>query len=274
MKSNRVIYFLGGGNMAEAIIKAIQHSYSSLNIIVIEKSADRREYLKKTYPSVTIKSVLTDPLCSEDVLFIAVKPQDTLKAVKDLELKSPLVVSMVAGLPITALSQGLNGLQRIIRMMPNTPVSALEGMYGFYANEHQVSSDDKEWLENLLTNSGQFIWVEKEDDLHYVTAISGSGPAYVFYFMNALFEAAKHLGLDDQASKLLVEQTVLGGVKLAQSSFFSFQELQEKVTSPRGTTYEAIKVFDSHDLKEIILRGVVACANRSKELSSELELVT
>ncbi|MBN3860602.1 pyrroline-5-carboxylate reductase [Neisseriaceae bacterium PsAf] len=272
MKSDRSIYFLGGGNMAEAIIGAIRQSHPNLRIIVAEKFEERRKYLQENYPSIEVKSALTETLDSEDVLFIAVKPQDALKALESLILESPLVISIVAGLPTDTLSKNLNGLKRIIRIMPNTPVSVLEGMYGFYGNEEELHSGDKEWVENLLSHSGQFVWVPKEDDLHHVTAISGSGPAYVFYFMDALFEAAKSLGFNDEDSRLLVEQTVLGGVKLAQASSFSFQELQQKVTSPKGTTYEAIKVFDSCNLKDVILRGVEACANRSKELSNELEL--
>ncbi|MFH4355118.1 MAG: pyrroline-5-carboxylate reductase [Neisseriaceae bacterium] len=273
MKLFDKIYFLGGGNMAEALIRSVEDTPYFKHIVVIEKVENRRKALIQRYPNLKVQAYLEDVVRSEDVLLIAVKPQDSAQALRHLKIQHPLVLSIVAGLSISILKHQLQlkDTSRIIRVMPNLPCIIKEGIHGLYA-EPGLMKKDKVIVEELLNHSGSCLWVVSEEALHVVTAISGSGPGYVFFFMNALLQAAKQLKLEPSEARKLIEKTLLGATKLAQvTPDCTLEELQQKVTSPQGTTHAALQVFEGYDMASIIKKGIHASADRSKAITEELE---
>ena len=175
------------------------------------------------------------------------------------------MLSIAAGLSCQTLSNWLDNTHRIVRIMPNTPAQIGLGFAGLFADSG-VSNADKTIAERIMNAVGKTVWVENEDDLHTVTAISGSGPAYVFYLMNALFQAALKQGMTEDTARTAVLQTFIGSAQLAQQSGEDFGVLQQKVTSKGGTTAAAIAVFENAQTDKIMQQAVTACENRSIEM--------
>lgn len=261
------IYFLGGGNMASAIISGLRKQQPQTNIHVVERDENKCQQLRQQYQVGATTTLPT--LTAEDVLILAVKPQDMKTACQNIQTNQALVLSIAAGLSIQTLSHYLNGTQRIIRIMPNTPSHIGLGVAGMYAPAH-ISQTDKEIADGIMSASGQTIWLDKEEQMHSITGISGSGPAYVFYLLNALKTAAQEQGFSEQQAHQLSLATFKGAVALAEYSQESFAILQQNVTSKGGTTHEAIETFKQHQIAENIQKGVAACVARSQELSQQL----
>ena len=179
-----------------------------------------------------------------------------------------IALSIAAGLPIATLQQWLNGHAKIVRAMPNTPALVGQGMTGVYAPD--VSSAERELINTILTSIGQVVWVANEAQIDDVTAISGSGPAYVFYMMEQLTQSAMDLGFDAATAKQLVQATFAGAVKLAGQSSDSIATLRERVTSKGGTTAAALSTFGERGLDVALKAGVTACKARAQELAQEL----
>jgi pyrroline-5-carboxylate reductase len=268
------ISFIGGGNMTQAILGGLlAGGHAARDCFVIEPMDAAR--LKLAGLGVASSATWDQRALDADVILLAVKPQVIRVAVAPLAaaLSRQLVISIAAGIRTTDLSRWLGGHQQayehIVRAMPNTPALVHAGITGLYAMS-SVATDEKSATENLLASVGKTVWFDHETALDAVTAVSGSGPAYVFYFMEALEEAATELGLDAKAARLFALETFAGSVKLARESADAPATLRANVTSKRGTTERAIETFDRAGLKAKFIEGVKAAAARSAELGQEL----
>ncbi|WP_373742136.1 pyrroline-5-carboxylate reductase [Neisseria sp.] len=263
------IYFLGGGNMAAAIAGGLVKQ-GGYRIHMVERNAERRGWLAEELGAVVYETLPV--LGVHDVLVLAVKPQDMRAACAGLETNGALVLSVAAGLDTETLSRFLNGNGRIIRMMPNTPAQVGQGLSGMFAAD-SASPADKAVADQIMQTAGRTVWLDREDEMHAITGISGSGPAYVFYLMDALQKAAEQQGFSSETARGLSLATFKGAVALAEQSGTDFAVLQQNVTSKGGTTHEAIEMFRRHQVAEAIAKGVDACVARSQEIAEELKAV-
>jgi pyrroline-5-carboxylate reductase len=263
------IAFLGGGNMASALIGGlIAKGTDARSIAVIEVSPAARERLAAKYP-VHIATAPDAALQRSDVLVIAVKPQDAKAALASVSVHKQLVISIAAGLTLETLSRWMGGHRRLVRCMPNTPALIGAGIAGLYALP-EVSAEERNTAQTVLGAVGEAVWVPEERLLDPVTAVSASGPAYVFWFIEQLAAAGTKLGLAENVAKKLALHTVLGAAKLAVSSTESPATLRKNVTSKGGTTEAALKLFDEEQLAERFARAVAAASERATELGKEL----
>lgn len=260
------IYFLGGGNMAAAIVAGLHREGRQGEVHVANRGAEKREKLAAKY-GVAVSGTLPE-LDADDVLVLAVKPQDMRNACKNIRHNGALVLSVAAGLSVAALSRCLGGTRRIVRVMPNTPSQIGLGVSGLFAPEN-VDERDRLTAQSVMRPSGKTVWLDDEAQLHAVTGISGSGPAYVFYLMNALKDAALAQGFDEAQAHGLSLATFKGAVALAEQSGEDFALLQQKVTSKGGTTFAALETFRQQQVAEAIGLGVEACVIRSREIAKE-----
>ena len=259
------IYFLGGGNMTAAIVTGLVKN-RDFSVHVVNRGAEKREQLAKQFQVAT--SAVLPPLTAQDVLVLAVKPQDMAAACEGLDAGGALLVSVAAGLSIDTLSGYLGASRRIVRAMPNTPAQIGLGITGLYADP-SVNQADCDIVENIFSAVGEVMWLPEEGRLHAITGVSGSGPAYIFYLLNALQQAAQTQGFNQEDAHRLSLATFKGAVALAEQSGESFDVLQQNVTSKGGTTHEAIKTFQRHDIAQVISEGVAACVHRSVEMSQQ-----
>jgi pyrroline-5-carboxylate reductase len=259
------IAFLGGGNMATAMISGlVKQGWPPSAIYVVEIDALARERLS----AFGVHSHAQWPESQKfDVVVLAVKPQQMQSALRSIteHLKNSLIISIAAGLTLANLSTWLNAHTRIVRCMPNTP--ALVGLGMTVATPSSACSEaDRELASKVLSASGQFFWARDEDTLNPVTAISGSGPGYVFYLMEWLEKAALELGFDEQQAHQLVTQTFRGAAELSAQSPDSFATLREKVTSKGGTTAAGLAVLEQRSVGASIVEAAKAANRRSIEL--------
>jgi pyrroline-5-carboxylate reductase len=265
------VTFIGGGNMASAIIGGlIRKRWPRKAIGVVEVAPAARERLEREL-KVKVHSGLDARAVKSDCIVLAVKPQQMREAARTLKplLASQLVVTIAAGIRVKDLSRWLGGYQNIVRVMPNMPALALSGISGLYAGR-AVNSSGRATAEGILGAVGATLWLEREDDLDAITAVSGSGPAYVFYFIEALERAARELGLAADAAHKLALETFAGAVKLATQGGEPPEALRDRVTSKGGTTERALMSMEADRVKEAIVRAVRAAAERSRELGDEL----
>ena len=268
------ILFLGGGNMAQAMLAGlIAQKTPPGNICVVEPLQGARDAVSKL--GVDAFSTLTTNLLGCDAIVLAVKPQMMKEAIAPLadELDGQVVISIAAGVNTSTLGFWLGGgvspYANVVRAMPNTPALIRAGITGMYAAA-AVSEAGRQIANVLMGAVGKTVWFDDEAMLDAVTAVSGSGPAYVFYFIEALEQAALELGFDSDGARLFANQTFLGGAQLAVSTNESPSALRARVTSKRGTTECAIETFEKHALKQAIIEGVKAACTRSRELGREL----
>ena len=262
------VVFIGGGNMATALISGLLKKGSSpSDLLVVDVAEEARAKFEAMQISTAPNFIDSD--FNPDVVVLAVKPQNLKEAVRSCasSLKTSLIISIAAGIPIASITQWLNGYSRIIRVMPNTPALIQAGVSGMYGDDMTIG--DRELAENVMSCVGQHIWCETESLIDVVTAISGSGPAYVFYFIEALEAVGVELGLDRAAAGLLAVETFLGAASLAARSEESISVLRERVTSKGGTTAAALASFDDDKLKDMIARGVRCARDRSEELAND-----
>ena len=264
------ITFIGGGNMACALIGGLlQQDYSPAQIRIVEINAETREKIKHEF-GVETTAELLHGMADSDVIVLAVKPQQLSAVAQELAplLANHLVISIAAGLRVGDLSRWLGGHTRVVRAMPNTPALVRSGVTGLYAMAG-VSDEEKHNAETILRAVGTVLWVEREELLDAVTATSGSGPAYVFYFLEAMQKAGHELGLDPAQAWHLSLETFLGAAKLAKQSSEDASVLRARVTSPGGTTERAIKSLENDDVKNAIIRAIQAAYERSREMGNE-----
>lgn len=265
------IAFLGGGNMAGALIGGlIAKGRAARDISVIEVSPGAREKLAAQH-GVRATSAPDRATSEAQVLVLAVKPQDMRAALASLggAVRGQLVVSIAAGVRIEALSRWLDGHRGIVRCMPNTPALIGAGVAALYAPP-DVGSDERSSAEAILRAVGEVVWVDDERLLDPVTAVSASGPAYVFWFIEQLAASAQTLGLKPDVALKLALHTVLGAAKLAAASHEPPATLRKNVTSKGGTTEAALNVFDEERMAERFARAVQAASRRGAQLGDEL----
>ena len=265
------IAFLGGGNMANALIGGlVAKGFDARSISVVDVSPVARERLAARH-GVRASTAPDAAMAGADTLVLAVKPQDMRSALKAIpgNLKEKLVISIAAGVRLDALSRWLGGHRKLVRCMPNTPALIGAGISGLHALP-EVTPQERARAETILGAVGEVVWLDDERLLDPVTAVSASGPAYVFWFIEQLAASAETLGIGREVALKLATHTVLGAAKLAAASKDSPSELKKQVTSRGGTTEAALKVFDEEKLAERFARAIEAASRRGGELGTEL----
>jgi pyrroline-5-carboxylate reductase len=266
------VVFIGGGNMADAMIGGMLKSgFSTGRLRAIEVDGAARRRLSEKY-GVDCLAQARGAIRPGDVVVFAVKPQQMQEAARfsGLKANANLVVSIAAGIALASLSRWLGGHAKLVRAMPNTPALIGSGVTGLYALAG-VSEAEKKQAESILAAVGGTVWIADEALMDAVTAVSGSGPAYVFWFIEQLAAAGVSLGLSADAARKLALETVLGAAKLAAQSADSPAVLRERVTSKGGTTEAALKAFEEQKLAERFLRAIEAARDRGAELGAKLD---
>jgi len=269
------ICFIGGGNMATALIGGLlKRDFTAAQLRVVEINAGNRAKLQQEF-GVYATAELAAGVAGSGVIVLAVKPQQLREVATQLapllagQLQArPLVISIAAGIRASDLAMWCNS-QAIVRAMPNTPALIGSGMTGLYALP-SVSAAQREHAQVILSAVGETLWLHDEAMLDAVTAISGSGPGYVFYFIEALQQAARELGFSAEDARRLSLATFLGASKLAASSSDDASVLRARVTSKNGTTERALLSMASNHVAEHIAQAAQAAATRSREMGAEL----
>jgi pyrroline-5-carboxylate reductase len=265
------ICFIGGGNMARSIIGGlIAKGIAAQNITACDPQQETLTKLQADF-GIKVSQDNAATVDAADVVVLAVKPQVMAKVCQDLAPHmSPgvLVVSIAAGISCTSLTSWLGERRAIVRCMPNTPSLVGEGATGLYANPKVTDAQRRE-TEAIMGAVGLVAWVEEEHLMDAVTAVSGSGPAYFFLAMEAMIDAGVQQGLSPETARTLTLQTALGAARLAQLSPDSVAELRRRVTSPGGTTEQAILSFENNNLREIYAEAMQACADRARAMANE-----
>ena len=263
------ICFIGGGNMAQALIGGlISRGLPPTRITVSDPVEKVRLLLAEKDVCVTDDNLAA--IRDANIVLFAVKPQVLASVLKPLKglFEGKLVMSIVAGAEIATITT-LLATDRIVRVMPNTPALVQTGAHGLYATD-AVDSKDRELASQVLAATGLTLWVNSEAQIDAVTAVSGSGPAYFFYMMESMIRAGKNLGLDEKVATALTLQTALGAAQMAITSSNTPAELRKNVTSPNGTTQAALEVFDRAQISQNIQAALAAAQKRSQELAQEL----
>lgn len=261
--------FIGGGNMAGAIVGGlVQRGRPGASILVLDPNEAQRQRLERDFGVRTTASA-DAALAQASVVVWAVKPQLFAEAASPCapHVGRALHLSVMAGIRSDAIARAA-GTERVVRSMPNTPALIGQGIAGLYARP-AASADDRATVETVLAPTGRTLWVAREEDLDAVTALSGSGPAYVFYFVEAMVEAARRMGLPREQGKQLALATFAGATALAQNSDEPVETLRERVTSKGGTTYAALTAMDAAGMKEAFIGAIGAAQRRAKELGDE-----
>lgn len=268
----RKTLILGGGSIAKAIIQGLmKNNYDPNKFVVVDRNQGKCDFITNTYgiPAFTEYGHVIQDI---DPIFLAVKPQGAKETCLNLApyIKSttPLIVSVMAGVTVAMLKSWL-GNHPIVRTMPNTPSLIQAGATGMFADP-MVTEQQKIDIETMMAAIGKAIWFPLENNLDAVTALSGSGPAYYFYLMSCMQDAAVAMGLPEGDAKALTIQTALGAAKLALETDAPFKELQNQVTSKGGTTEAALNVMQQLNIKHIIDTAMQAAKDRSEALSNSL----
>lgn len=265
------ITFVGGGNMAGALIGGLlTNGYASTEIAVVEVDLAAGARLSARF-GIQVDTGLGTQIADSAVILLAVKPQQLRAVAEDLapELKSQLLISIAAGIRTADLSRWVGGYSHIVRVMPNTPALVLAGVSALYALP-AVTTQERRIAQTILAAVGSTLWVGQEDLMDAVTAVSGSGPGYVFYFIEALEQAARELGLEPADARQLSLDTFVGAARLARDSGEEPAALRARVTSKGGTTESALRSMEDNRLKQLIVEAVRRAAERSRELGDEL----
>lgn len=265
------ITFLGGGNMANALIGGLlDKGFAAADIAVVELGAEGRARLEAAYGVRCLAEIDAAALAC-DVLVLAVKPQQMRAACAPLaaHLDRQLVVSIAAGLRLADLSRWLGGYRKLVRTMPNTPALIGAGVTGLCALD-AVSAAERAAAEHVLQAVGSTLWIDDEARMDAVTAVSGSGPAYVFLFIEALQQVALDLGFTPEQARQMAIGTTLGAAQLAARSEEPASVLRERVTSKGGTTEAALRAMAERGVKEGLIAGVHAAVARGRELGDQL----
>lgn len=270
MQNKLKIAFIGGGNMANALIGGLISELTGAEHIHVVDLNQQSLTRMETEFGVSTAMAIDDSLHGVDAIILAVKPQNLRDVVAELApyLKNQLVISIAAGIRAADMSRWLNGYAKIVRTMPNTPALISKGITGLYALP-EVSAAEKLIAEQIMQAVGLTTWLDDESLLDAVTAVSGSGPAYVFYFIEAMQQAAQELGLSPGQGVQLAIATFNGASQLALHSSEPVAVLRERVTSKGGTTYAALTSMDAAGVKPAIVAAIKAAAARGKELGDE-----
>lgn len=268
------ISFIGGGNMAKAIIGGLKtNGFNMQAINVVEPDENKRLALSAEFNVRTSDTYVenNNNHFSDEVIVLAVKPQQLQSVCQQLvtKLNSQLIISIAAGIRSTEIVRWLNAYTAVVRVMPNTPAQIQAGVSALYARP-EVSTTQREQATAVLSAVGLTIWLDDETKMDAITAISGSGPAYVFYFIEALTDAAIALGLSAEQSRQLALETFAGASLLAKQSLDDIKVLRAQVTSKGGTTEQGILALEAANIKQSVLQAAVAAAEKSRALGDEL----
>ena len=267
------ICFIGAGNMAQSLIGGlIASGYPKDLICATDPTKQQRDHVTQHF-GISCYADNAQAIAKADIVVLAVKPQ-ILQAVCESIAPSvlankPLLLSVAAGIRSNAINQWLGGDHAIVRTMPNTPALIQTGATGLFAS-NSVTEEQKSQAEHIMRAAGLTVWVEEEAQLDAVTAVSGSGPAYYFLFMEAMEKAGQELGLDAKTAHLLTLQTALGAAKMVLESQQDCATLRQNVTSPNGTTERAIQSFEKDQLRETVSKAMQAVHRRAGEMADEL----
>jgi pyrroline-5-carboxylate reductase len=278
INANAHITFIGGGNMGRALISGLlANSFNANQISVVEANPTTAQNLQNDFKVQIISALdsITFDFAKNNVVVMAIKPQDFNIAAKGLAAKlkhasspSPLVLSIAAGIRLGDMSRWLDQ-KRCVRAMPNTPALIGKGITGLFANA-DINTDDRALAETICNAVGQSVWVTDEKLMDAVTAVSGSGPAYVFAFLEAMQSAGEKLGLDTNTARKLAYATLEGATQLAQNSSEAASVLRERVTSKGGTTAAALEVLNQDGWHAILEKAIAAADQRGKVMGDEL----
>ncbi len=260
------VAFVGGGNMASALIGGLLRAgHAAAGIVVVEPFEAQRDKLKQAF-GVLAQAVADAGLADAATVVWAVKPQLFGQAAAPCApfVREALQVSVMAGVRSDAIVRA-SGSARVVRAMPNTPALIGQGIAGLFARA-AVNAAERDAVQALFAPTGQVLWVAQEDDLDAVTALSGSGPAYVFYFLEAMMQAAAEMGLPPEQGRALAQATFAGAAALAAQSPLSPQALREQVTSKGGTTFAAITSLEDSGVKAAFVKALHAARARAAEL--------
>ncbi len=264
------ISFIGGGNMATALIGGmLSEGFTAQQISVVEISADNRARLENDFSVKTFIDI-SEGIADSQIIVLAVKPQQFRELCQQLApiINNRLLISIAAGIRATDLARWCE-TDAIVRVMPNTPALIRSGMSGLFALP-AVSKEQRDQAQKILSAVGETIWLQDEEMLDALTAISGSGPAYVFYLIEALQQAALGMGFSAEESRRLAQTTFLGASKLAVASDDDVSVLRSRVTSKNGTTERALLSLDANRVASYIAEAAQAAQARSSEMGEEL----
>lgn len=264
------VVFIGGGNMTCSIIQGLlANGYHPSYISVAEHNLAQRNFLFQRY-GVNVAANMAEWVNKTEVAILAVKPQGAKTVCQEvgkyLGRQLPMIISVMAGVTTTILTEWLGESFAIVRAMPNLPAAVGEGATGLYANDI-ASTKQQDIAESLLSTIGITAWVTKEEDMNTITALSGSGPAYYLYFMEIMQAAAIKMGLNEEIAEEFAIQTAYGAAKFARYSGHNLALLREQVTSKNGTTEAALNLMKSSNLSVILEEALQAAAKRALELS-------
>lgn len=264
------IAVLGAGKMGMSFSKSFlkYELIKPKDLHLITRNAQNKDKIRQAFPESNISSFDEIQDLEADLIILAVKPQDFAFVVENLPFKineNTLVLSIMAGLSIEKIQKMLHH-DLVVRAMPNSPTLIGMGITGYTA-ANGISIKQILQIEKLLNSTGRAVYLENENLLDAVTALSGSGPAYFYYVVDAMIKAGVEMGIDENVSKLLVKQTMFGAYHLMNNSEKSLDELIKDVTSKGGTTEAALKTFEEHQLKEALQKGIFAAEQRAMELN-------
>ncbi|QIV96454.1 pyrroline-5-carboxylate reductase [Allofrancisella inopinata] len=268
---NTKICFLGGGNMAKAMISGlVKSSLNPTNITVIDRNLDKLKVLSNKY-GVEVSKPLSDAVAESDIIVLAIKPQqmgELIKSIKEYVSDTHLIISVAAGIQISVYTKLFGKKVALARVIPNTPSSLGYGATGIYFNEN-VDTKQKNIVINVMSTMGITVVVDNEDKIDVVAACASSAPAYYLQFMEHMVKAAVKNGLAEDQASMLVIQSCLGAAQMALNSGDSIETLRKNVTSKKGITAEALKVFEDFGLEAIVDKAIKANIRRSQELTKE-----
>ena len=257
--------------MGQALVRGlIDSGCVAENLTIIDTNEETFKKLQKKFPHCHVLSQTEAALNISDIVVLAVKPQSMRSACEQIAAQCqsirPLIISIAAGIRAEDIDTWLGGEMPIVRCMPNTPALVQSGTTGLYANA-EVSSHQRDLADGILGSVGSTLWIDQEEMLDVVTAVSGSGPAYFFYLIEAMLEAGLSLGLNESQARQLTIHTATGAAKLIEKTGKAPSELRQSVTSKGGTTEVAISTLDENDMKSIIQSAITNAALRAKQLS-------
>lgn len=266
----KLIAFIGGGNMAQAIVLGLlKQGYPATQIIVNDPNEEKRAYFAKLGVQTAENNV--ESVTRAEVVLLAVKPQmmaEVCAPLSAVDFSDKLLISIAAGISTARLQALIPSAKSIVRVMPNTPALVGEGMAGLFAPENTAETD-RTFAQTLLNTVGKIQWVKKENQMHAVTAASGSSPAYFFLMLEAMQQALMEMNMDADTARQFVQQAMLGAAKMVvENPQIPLSTLRENVTSKGGTTAAALAVFHQRQFNQTVAEAMQSCVARSQEMET------
>lgn len=267
------ITFIGGGNMAKSLINGlIRAKFPSNNITVCTPHPEKVAALKEEF-KINGTTDNAQGCMDAEVIILAIKPQVAATALAPIsaaisDFSNKIIISVMAGITIERITKLLPGAKKVVRVMPNTPCLIGYGLSGAFASG--LNQEEKDFTNNLLSSCGHAIWLDSEDKINDITALSGSAPAYFFLFLECMSEKAKEYGFSEDNARYILQNVALGSAMMVlENQDKTLKQLREEVTSKGGTTAKALDVFNNHDLTNIVSEALDACKNRAVEMAKQ-----